>query len=193
LNLNKEFWELRYQNNQTAWDLGVPSPSLTAYFDQLEDKDIRILIPGAGNAYEIEYLWKQGFKNVDVLDISSQPLDNLQKRLPDFPKENIFMKDFFHHQGGYDLIVEQTFFCALNPNLRLKYVAKMHELLNEEGKLVGLLFNRYFNEDHPPYGGSISEYHELFNDSFEMKTMETSYNSIEPRRGSEVFFIVIKK
>ena len=193
MNLNKDFWEQRYQNNQTGWDLGAPSPSLTAYFDQLEDKDLRILIPGAGNAYEIDYLWKQGFKNVEVLDISSRPLENLKERLPDFPKENILLKDFFHHQGAYDLIVEQTFFCALNPNLRLKYVSKMNELLNEQGKLVGLLFNCNFNAEHPPYGGSVSEYQELFNDSFAMKTMETSYNSIQPRKGSEVFFIAIKK
>jgi len=56
------YWENRYQNQQTGWDIGEISSPLKAYIDQLEDKSIKILIPGAGNAYEAEYLFLNGFK-----------------------------------------------------------------------------------------------------------------------------------
>jgi thiopurine S-methyltransferase len=82
---------------------------------------------------------------VVVMDISEEPLLNIQKRIPDFPKQNLVLGDFFEQAATFDLIVEQTFFCALNPSLRKAYAKKMHESLNANGKLVGLLFNDVLN------------------------------------------------
>jgi hypothetical protein len=94
--------------------------------------------------------------------------------------------DFFEHQGQYDLIFEQTFFCALPPTMRENYVRKMHQLLSVNGKLVGLLFNKTF-ETGPPFGGSQSEYNQLFKNNFEFLQMDLCYNSIKPRANSELF------
>src|ERR1035437_4689238 len=99
---NKDFWTERYLNNETGWDLGAPSTPLKEYIDQLNNKNLNILIPGAGNAYEAEYLFNKGFKNITVIDISIEPLKNIQKRLPDFPKENLINDDFFEHTKQYD-------------------------------------------------------------------------------------------
>lgn len=57
--LNEEFWTERYRNQQTGWDIGYPSTPLQKYFEQLSRKDIHILIPGCGNAYEAEFLVKK--------------------------------------------------------------------------------------------------------------------------------------
>lgn len=64
MQLDADFWNERYSSQQTGWDIGSPSTPLKEYIDQLTDKDIRILIPGCGNAYEAEYLHQQGFSNV---------------------------------------------------------------------------------------------------------------------------------
>ncbi len=72
------------------------------------------MIPGAGNAYEAEYLFKQGFKNIFVLDISEKPLITFSERFPEFPESQLILGDFFTHKGLYDLIIEQTFFCSYN-------------------------------------------------------------------------------
>ena len=51
---NKEeqkYWSNRYEEDRTGWDIGYPSTPLKEYIDQLTDKTISILIPGAGNAY----------------------------------------------------------------------------------------------------------------------------------------------
>ena len=187
------YWKNKYKNNTTGWDLGQISTPLKTYFEQLTNKSISILIPGGGNGYETEFLYKAGFKNVYLLDIVDQPLVNFGKRVPYFPKENLIQKDFFSHKGQYDLIIEQTFFCALDPDLRKKYVEKIHQLLTENGKLAGLLFDFPLTEQGPPFGGSIMEYKALFSEKFKIKTLEKSYNSIPERNGKELFVKFEKK
>jgi len=191
-----DYWTDRYINANTGWDIGYPSTPLKEYVDQLEDKELKILIPGAGNAYEAEYLWKQGFKNVHVLDISNLPLQALKKRVPSFPDAQLLQEDFFIHSGNYDLILEQTFFCSFEPTLksRTAYAKQMHTLLNQNGKLVGLWFNHaLFEEAKRPFGGTKEEYLNYFSPFFKVLTFKLCYNSIKPRDGKELFGIFLKK
>ena len=193
LNIDKEFWNDKYQNNKTGWDLGKISNPIKEYINQLTNKDLKILIPGAGNSHEAEYIHLQGFTNVTVIDISEHPLEGIKNRVPSFPTENLIHTDFFEHKETYDLIIEQTFFCAINPNLREKYVSKMHESLNKNGKLVGLLFCVPLNEEHPPFGGNVEEYKNLFSPYFKINTLSKSNNSEKSREEKEVFINFKKK
>jgi hypothetical protein len=190
--LNKEYWENRYKFETTNWDIGEISTPIKAYIDQLTDKNARILIPGAGNGHELDYLIEQGFHNVCVLDYAKQPIDAIIKRNNAFEK-HLIHEDFFNHNGTYDLIIEQTFFCALQPNLRVNYVSKMFNLLSEKGKISGLLFNFPLTEEGPPFGGSIDEYVHLFSKKFTLKTLAPAFNSIKPRANKELFFTFEKK
>ncbi|MDW8297358.1 MAG: SAM-dependent methyltransferase [Raineya sp.] len=190
--LNEDFWTQRYQNQQIGWDIGYISTPLQSYFQQLTRKDLRILIPGCGNAYEAEFLVKNDFQDITLVDISGFLVENLKKRFQEYPQVRIYHSDFFQHVGEYDLIVEQTFFCAITPDLRALYAQKMYELLAENGKLVGVLFDREF-EQSPPFGGSRAEYINYFQPYFNFKVFETCYNSIPPRAGSELFMILQKK
>lgn len=185
--LDEQFWTNKYTHQEVGWDIGYVSTPLKTYFDQIQNTQLKILIPGAGNAYEAEYLWQNGFKNVYVADISETPLASFSKRLPDFPKEQLLHQDFFQLEAQFDLIVEQTFFCALNPILRQAYVEKMQKLLSSDGKLVGLLFNAPLFTDRPPFGGNKDDYAKLFNPFFKIELMEEAYNSIVPRSGKELF------
>lgn len=188
MSADEQFWSKKYKTGKTGWDIGHISTPIKEYIDQLTDKSLKILIPGGGNSYEAEYLFRNGFKNIFVADISEFPLNNLSERVPAFPKLHLLHANFFEHSDGYDLIFEQTFFCALNPNLRNAYATKIHELLKPSGKLVGLLFNFPLTNDGPPFGGSQAEYQSLFQEQFHIKKMETAYNSIPPRAGNELFF-----
>ncbi len=190
---NIRYWDQLYQNGQTGWDIGYVSTPLKEYFDQLTDKNIKILIPGAGNAYEAEYLHKSGFTNVYVLDFSAESIRKFQKRYPEFPEAHLISEDFFTHHGQYDLIIEQTFFSSIARKLRPAYAQKMHELLKPGGKLTGLLFTHEFNFQAPPFGGTIQEYRDLFQPYFAFKAFDMTYNSIKPRAGRELFFILQKK
>ena len=191
--LNKDFWNNKYISSKTGWDVGKITTPLKEYFDQLNDKTIKILIPGCGNSYEAEYLFKNKFLNTYIVDYSDHALNNFSERVPGFSKSKLLNIDFFDVQGKYDLIIEQTFFCAIDKSRRNDYFVKMNNLLNPNGKLVGLLFDDSLNEDHPPFGGSKSEYKEYFEAYFNTKVFQTSYNSIESRFGRELFMILIKK
>jgi len=192
MNLSEEFWDNRYKNNDIGWDLGQISPPLKSYIDQLKNKSIKILIPGGGNSYEAEYLFKQGFKSVFVVDVSETALHNIKSRVPNFPSDQLLHKNFFDLDMTFDLVLEQTFFCAIEPRLRNDYVIKMNTLLSSQGKLVGLLFNATLNTDRPPFGGSKSEYLKRFDSVFNIVLMEKAYNSHETRLEKELFFILKK-
>ncbi len=187
MKLNPSYWENRYQNGETAWDVGAITTPIKAYIDSLHDKSIKILIPGAGNSYELEYLLNNGFKNTFVADYAATPLENIKKRISNCPESQLLHADFFELTGTYDLIIEQTFFCALDPELRPKYVQKTKSLLNPGGKIVGLLFQFPLTENGPPFGGDSKEYSKLFEADFIIRKLEIAHNSIPERKGKELF------
>jgi SAM-dependent methyltransferase len=186
------YWSKRYLDKETGWDLGGVATPLAAYFDQLENKNLKILIPGCGNAYEAEYLLSKGFAHITLLDISEVLVKSLQQKFAENPQIRVIEGDFFEHSGKYDLIIEQTFFCALVPSLRPLYAEKMAELLNANGKLVGLLFDKHF-QVNPPFGGEKSEYIQYFEPYFDCKVFDACYNSVAPRQDTELFMIWQRK
>lgn len=189
---DKQFWEDLYQSGQMGWDIGEVSTPLKSYIDQLENKDTRIFIPGAGNSYEAGYLLEKGFTDITILDIAPTVIKKLKEK---FRSSNIQVieGDFFQHFGQYDLILEQTFFCALDPSLRKDYARHVYDLLKPKGKLAGVLFHYHFDFGPPPYGGNAEEYKKIFTPYFHFKVWEPCYNSIPPRAGTEWFMILEKK
>lgn len=190
--MSEQYWTERYQNDNTPWDMGSVSTPLTGYLQRLTHKDQHILIPGAGNAYEAEWLFNNGFTNVFVIDISKEPIQNLKQRIPAFPSAHLIHGDFFELDQKFDLIIEQTFFCALQPSQRKDYAIKMAEVLKPGAKLAGVFFDFPLTEQGPPFGGSSEEYEDLFSEFFKIHKMERCYNSIKPRMGKELFLELIK-
>lgn len=190
--LDAPYWEGRYASKNTGWDIGDISTPIKVFVDGLSDKSLRVLIPGAGNGHEAIYMREKGFDKVTVLDWSVSALNNIKSASPDFPDDYLIKGDFFEHLGQYDLILEQTFFCAIDPKLREKYATKAAQLLKPQGRLVGLLFDAPLNEDHPPFGGHKEEYLSYFKPHFAIKTFERAYNSIDARKGRELFIQLIK-
>ena len=187
-----QYWDNRYINNETGWDMNQVSPPLKGYIDILENKDLKNLIPGCGNAYEAKYLLQKGFKKVTLVDFSKVVTERLKDKYKN-ESISIIKENFFDLQGKYDLILEQTFFCALDPSLREKYVEKCYNLLNDGGKIAGVLFNKKFAPVEPPFIATDEEYRKLFEPYFTFLKFESCYNSIEPRMGYELFFEFEKK
>lgn len=192
------YWQARYATpGRTGWDAGRVTPPLRAYFDQLAvASQPRILIPGAGRAHEAEYLHQVGFRRVVVADVAPEPLAELAARVPDFPQPNLWLADFFAlpPTEAFDLLIEQTFFCAIDPSLRPAYARQCAALLRPGGKLVGLLFDTDFaGASEPPFGGSRAEYRAYFEPYFKFVHFETAYNSLRARAGRELFICLQKR
>ena len=190
---NQKFWSEKYKSGETGWDVGRPTPPITEYFDQLTSKTSKILIPGAGNAHEAAYLHDLGFQNLYVCDIAEEPLQEFAKQVPTFPQERLLCMDYFKLEATFDIIIEQTFFCALPPTLRSAYIQKHHSLLATDGILVGVLFDKKFAKEGPPFGGTKQEYIELMAPYFNIEIMSPCHNSIGPRLGSELFIKLVKR
>ncbi|MBC6489977.1 methyltransferase [Flavihumibacter stibioxidans] len=191
--LDAKYWDDRYREQQTGWDIGSPSTPLKEYIDHLTDVNQAILVPGCGNGYEVEYLLQKGFTNVTVIDLAPTLTCKLTEKLARWNGKEltILTGNFFDHSGSYDLILEQTFFCALDPSLRIDYVETMFRLLKPGGRLAGVLFNREF-PGGPPFGGSLQEYETLFS-PFAKKSIEPCNNSIPSRMGTELFIRLEKQ
>ena len=92
------------------------------------------------------------------MDLSSEATYKIKINNPKVPRSHILNCDFFDlkQSSFFDVIIEQTFFCAIKPSLREKYINKTRSLLTENGKSIGLLFNKKFKIESPPFGGTIS-------------------------------------
>jgi hypothetical protein len=187
MKFDESYWTGKYEQQLLGWDTGSITTPIKEYIDQLDNKELRIFVPGCGNGHEVRYLHDQGFSNVTVIDLSPEPFKTLRPLCPLYSSEKFIVGDFFDHYGEYDLILEQTFFCALNPKLRQAYANKMNSLLAANGKLVGVFFNLILGITNPPFGGSKEEYVDFFKDDFEFTVFEKCYNSIKPRAGAELF------
>jgi len=188
----KDYWNKLFKSNKLSWDIGYASPAIVEYFEQITDKNAKILVAGAGKGYETEWLWNNNFKNTYYLDFAIEAIKSFKQRMPQFPDSNIIIEDFFEHNGQYDFIVEQTFFTSFHPKQRKNFVDKIHELLSSQGKYVGLFFTNDFGLSYPPFAATKKEYYELFAKKFEFKIFEIAYNSIKPRKGREFFFVMKK-
>lgn len=184
--LDSNYWNQRYLDDDTPWDVGNVSRPMKVIIDELKEKSLRILVPGAGSGHEVAYLQSKGFKNVFVCEWSERAASILRETLADFPSSNILVEDFFELSGTYDLILEQTFFCALPRNIRLKYVEKASELLETGGAIRGVLFASEFPFEGPPFGGTIAEYQQLFQAKFRLDKLDVCQNSIPQRIGNEL-------
>ena len=191
--LNQAYWNERWENRQMGWDIGYASTPIVEFMNGYENKDAAILIPGCGNAYEANYLLDQGFTDITLIDIAPKLVEDVRKRMEGKANINVLLGDFFDHDGSYDLILEQTFFCAIDPTLRPAYISKTASLLKEDGLLAGVLFNIHFQRPGPPFGGHEEEYRLAFEKSFELQVMEPCRNSIPERKGSELFIKLKKK
>jgi len=185
--LSADYWSQRYQEKNTPWDLGNVSPAIKEYMDRWPNREARILIPGAGRAYEALYLHQQGFTNVYVCDWAPEAFQYLRTQAPDFPEDHQLIGDFFALDLTFDLLIEQTFFAAIAPAQRDAYVRQAATLLKPDGWLVGLLFDGEMNRPGPPFGASRETYRSLFSENFTIHELDTAKHSVPARRGLEVF------
>ena len=188
-----DYWNQRYLDSNIPWDAGAVTGPVKAIVDSLGDKNLRILVPGAGSGHEVAYLIEKGFGNVTVCEWAPAAASLLLSRVPQLPGHHVRIEDFFQLTGEFDLILEQTFFCAIPRIQRKAYAGKVHELLAPGGALRGVLFSSEFPTEGPPHGGSRKEYLQLFEPLFEVRKLEICENSIPPRRKNEFEIHFVKR
>ena len=104
--------------------------------------------------------------------------------------------DFFGidsaHNGVYDLLIEQTFFCAISPEQRPSYVSTVARALKQGGMLAGLFYHTG-EEGGPPFNTTHEDILKYFSDLFEIQQLSKSEDSAEQRKNKEWLVILVKK
>ena len=190
-----DFWNQKYINDDFGWDISSVTPIFLDYFSKINDKQ-DIFVPGCGLGHDVIYLAQQGH-NVTALDFSSFAINHINQKYNNSNLKTI-KGDFFKIDSNYfnkfDIILEYTFFCAINPSKRSLYVDLVYKLLKKKGILVAIFIpvNKLDNDEGPPFGVDINKVIQMFSNKFKTIKNEKSPLSIEPRKDSELFVIMEK-
>lgn len=197
-----QFWEIRYKNKDTGWDLGAAAPPLAEFFTKNNSSrpPARVLVPGCGRGHDALFLAKLGF-DVVAVDFTNQALAALRhlRRNLWIPPEKcktaradvLHLPARFH--ASFDLIVEETCFCAIDPTLRDLYVAMARDVLVPGGRIVALLYPFREGTEGPPFPMTEREVESRFGRDFEIEHCEIPGNSVEKRRGEERLFVMRRR
>jgi methyl halide transferase len=191
--LSAEYWDRRYQEGSTPWNLGVPAPPFVSLLASPQrPAPGRIAILGCGNGHDALLFAEHGFEVVgfdfSALAIATARSLALSRGLTvEFLERDIFalLPEF---SQSFDYVLEHTCFCAIDPTLRPQYVELVGALLRPKGKLLALFFT-HDRPGGPPFGSTTTEIGALFADRFELLSLQPVIDSIEKRRNEEHFGI----
>jgi methyl halide transferase len=184
-------WEARYQEKNTPWDLQGPTPEFVRLAKEgWFPKKGQALVPGGGRGYDAIHLAKIGL-DVDLVDFAPSAVQAaLELAAQEKARVYAYLADFFelpkvgYHQNSYDLILEYTFFCAIDPSLRQKYAETVAKLLKPKGILLALFFPTQTDKEGPPFLVSKQEVEKLFSPYFQMEFLQPQ-ESVKARKDRE--------
>ena len=192
-----EYWERSYQSGEMGWDLGGYTPIFNQWIKTLE-KSISICILGAGNGWDAVNFARSGHM-VTAVDFAESAIKNMQTAAAQNALEmDIRHMDIFDlnqvYANHFDVVLEYTCFCAINPSKRRDYLEMVRAILKYQGELVGLLFpiDKDHSEGGPPFAVELEPTIELISEYLFLIKQEIPSLSIKSREGREVFVIFRK-
>ena len=190
-----EDWQRHYEENDLGWDLGQVAPPFVKLWQEEKLPLGKVLVPGCGRGHEVVFLAENGF-DVTAIDFSSGAVTYLKNALKKRNLEGrILHQDFFSldesHEGVYDLVLEQTFFCAISPKQRRDYVLNVSRILKPGGILVGLFYHTD-EQGGPPYNTTREDIEMHFSKKFKIQELDKTSLSAEQRKDKEWLGILKK-
>ncbi len=157
-------WNSRYQEEDTPWDKGMPTPVLAEIEERHPDifAGKNVAAPGCGTGHDVRWLAERA-ASATGLDIA--PLAISRARALD-PRQTARFEvaDFLNptppHVDAYEVVWEHTCFCALDPSLRPSYPQGAAAVLRPGGILAGVFFinpEMDTGETGPPFGVEPAE------------------------------------
>jgi methyl halide transferase len=173
------FWEGRYQEGRTGWDLGGPTPIFQRL---LEEPDApppgKILVVGCGKGHDVLSFARHGF---DALGVDFAPsavrigteaagAAGLSERAR-FEQADIFDLPA-RYPAAFDYILERACYCAIDPADRQRYVQTAAALLKPGGRIIGQFFLGPQNRPGPPFATTLEEIKSFFGAEFEVERLD---------------------
>jgi SAM-dependent methyltransferase len=188
------YWEAIYEAGRPGWDLGAPAPPLAGAIARgLVAPPARVAVLGAGYGHDALFFARAGFA-VTGFDFAAPAVLAARRAAEEaglaarcrFEQRDIF--DLGRERpGAFDLVVEHTCFCAIDPSRRPEYVRVAAAILRPGGRLLGLFYLRPANPTGPPWPAEREEIERLFTREgpFRLLSAEIPADSVERRLGRE--------
>ncbi|MGB1698692.1 MAG: methyltransferase domain-containing protein [Nannocystaceae bacterium] len=187
-----EGWNTRYEEGRTGWDLGTAPPSLLReiaaamerHAARGVERPLRVLVPGCGRGHDA-LAWAQAGAEVVGLDFAALAVAEATKLAAEtglivrYLEANVLALDPSLH-GAFDVVWEQTCFCAIPREARRAYAISMTHALDQGGEFVGVFWN-HGNEGGPPFDVTAAHVREAFQGLLEERALEAVADSIPAR------------
>lgn len=191
---NNDFWETRYVEGNTGWDIGQPAPP---FVDLMLGPDApqagSMIVPGCGRGHDALFFAKHGF-SVTGVDFASSALADarsaatIEKVKVDFIQQDIFTLDKSYN-NKFEYVLEHTCFAAIPPQRRPEYVQLVKRLLRPDGLYIAIFFT-HGKPGGPPFNTTVEEIRDLFSPHFTIERQGPPAHSTEQRAGQELFALM---
>ncbi|PSB18067.1 SAM-dependent methyltransferase [filamentous cyanobacterium CCP1] len=186
--LTSEFWEERYQDGTTRWDLGQPAPPFVTLLNAPNaPKPGRVAVLGSGRGHDALLFADRGF---DVVGFDFAPSAVQEATVAARSRQlsaQFLQRDIFELENefaaSFDYVLEHTCYCAIDPSLRSDYVQVVQKILRPGGELIGL-FWAHSRPEGPPFGTTLEEIKQRFT-AFEPVLIMQPENSVDSRKDEE--------
>ncbi len=168
--LNKDYWQLRYETGDMPWEKGGPSPGLVDFLAAHPDLARgTVCVPGCGTGHDAREWAKAGFSpfGFDIAPSAIQ-LSNEKTKAAGLEAE-FQLIDFLRDEPAqlFDWLFEHTLFCAIDPKERDDYVRAVLRWLKPAGQFLAVHY-LIPDEDGPPFGTTREEVVRRFSPHFEL-------------------------
>lgn len=189
------YWSQIYRESPNpGWNLGEPAPAFAEMTPKLKLPKSRILVLGSGEGHDAAFFAREGHI-VTAIDFSPVAISKAKKLYGHIPHLNFLEMDIFkidhNFNESFDLIIEHTCYCAIEPNQRNQLTALWKRLLAPKGLLMGVFFVMP-KRSGPPFGGSEWELRERLKKSFRFLFWGRWKTSPPSRKNIELFVLAQK-
>jgi SAM-dependent methyltransferase len=193
------FWETAYREGRDRWELGAAAPPLVRAVATLPVGE-RAIVLGCGRGHEAHVLAQAGWREVVAVDFAPSALAEAQRLAASDPVASRIewrLQDVFTlgatDAGRFDLVVEHTCFCAIDPARRADWLATVRDLLRPGGRLLALFF-AHGRPGGPPFTTSREEIEKELRaaNGFAIERLEVPSDSVPARRGEELLVVATR-
>ena len=202
--MDSQFWITAWNEGRTNFHQGNYHDKLVEYFPQLNpEKGQRVLVPLCGKSKDLLCLHALNL-HVHGIELHDQAVEAFfaENKLSPFKKtqdqdfahythENIVIScgDFFklHENDTYDFVYDRASLVALPFPTRKSYAQVIKQSLKKGGKCLLIVYEYDQSKlDGPPFSVDANEIHELYEDQFTIKPMESKQPAKEGPRLSSI-------
>ena len=138
---DRDFWQQRFERQQTPWDRGGANPQLARWWaDGTLAARQHVAVPGCGSGHDVVALATAGCL-VTAIDYADAAVSLTRERLAAVNVgASVVQADVlaWRPAAPLDVVYEQTCWCALHPDLWQAYAAQLQSWLRPGGRLLML-------------------------------------------------------